>query len=178
MAQHGIHYRGCSVKNSKSVGTPGKVIELGEDMGLFGPKRHTKSIGQQTEAAIITKLLEVGYNVLIPYLGENLRYDLVIEDADGKFWRVQCKTGRIDDNQEYIEFNAASSYYHHRKGGTTWGKRTYHGQVEYFAVYCPDTRGVYFLPIEQVTTNKMRLRLSPTRNNQEKSVHWAKDYEL
>ena len=103
------------------MGTPGKVIELGEDMGLFGPKRHTKSIGQQTEAAIITKLLEVGYNVLIPYLGENLRYDLVIEDADGKFWRVQCKTGKLHNSQEYIEFNAASSYYYHRKEGTTWG---------------------------------------------------------
>jgi hypothetical protein len=146
-------------------------------MGVFGPKRHTKSIGQQTEAAIIIKLLEVGYNVLTPYLGENLRYDLVIEDADGKFWRIQCKTGRVDSSQEYIEFNAASNYYH-RKDGTSWGKRTYHGQVEYFAVYCSDTRGVYFIPIDQVTTNNMRLRLSPTRNNQEKNVHWAKDYEL
>jgi|SRR5579863_6932610 len=147
-------------------------------MGLFGPKRHTKSIGQHSEAAIITKLLEVGYNILIPYLGENLRYDLVIEDADGRFWRVQCKTGKVDSNEEVIDFKAASFYYHQRKGGTSYIKRDYHGQVDYFAVFCPDTRGIYLIPIEQVTTNSMRLRLHPTRNNQEKNVRWAKDYQL
>ena len=88
-------------------------------MGLFRPKRHPKAVGQQTESAIITKLLEGRYNVLIPYLGENLRYDLVIEDADGKFWRIQCKTGKLHSSEEFIDFNAASSYYHHRKEGTT-----------------------------------------------------------
>jgi PD-(D/E)XK endonuclease len=146
-------------------------------MEILGPKRDNKSVGERSQAIILARLAEVGYNVLIPF-GENHRYDLVIEDADRQFWRIQCKTGRLDSNQEHIEFNAASNYYHHRKGGTTWGKRTYHGQVEYFVVYCPSTKKVYFIPIDQVTTNKMRLRLSPTRNNQEKNVHWAKDYEL
>jgi hypothetical protein len=103
-------------------------------MGLFGPKRHPKRVGQQTEAAIISRLLEVGYNVLVPYLGENLRYDLVIEDADRQFWRVQCKTAWMDKEQDCIVFKTASSYYHHRKDGTTWGKKAYQGEIDYFAV--------------------------------------------
>ncbi len=147
-------------------------------MEIFKPKQHPKAVGQQAEATIIAKLLAVGYNVLVPYLGENLRYDLLIEDADGKFWRVQCKTGRVDSNQEVIDFKAASFYYHQRKSGTSYFKRDYHGQIDYFAVYCPDTNGIYLIPIEQATTNSMRLRLRPTRNNQEKNVNWAKNYEL
>lgn len=146
-------------------------------MRAFGPKPDNKSVGERSQAIILARLAEVGYSVMIPF-GENHRYDLVIEDADGQFWRIQCKTGRLDSNQEYIEFNTASNYYHHRKDGATWGKRTYHGQVEYFAVYCPNTRVVYLIPIDQMTTNKMRLRLRPTHNNQEKNIRWAKDYEL
>lgn len=146
-------------------------------MGSFVPKPDNKSVGERSQAMILARLSEVGYAVLIPF-GENHRYDLVIEDADRQFWRIQCKTGRLDSNQEYIEFNAASNYYHHRKEGTTWGKRAYHGQVDFFAVYCPNSKEVYFIPINQVTTNKMRLRLLPTRNNQEMHVQWAKDYKL
>jgi len=61
-------------------------------MGLFGPKQNPKAIGERSQAYIIARLLEAGYNVLIPY-GDNMRYDVVIEDADGQFWRVQSKTG-------------------------------------------------------------------------------------
>jgi len=62
-------------------------------MGNFGPRQNPKSIGERSQAHIIARFLDVGYNILIPY-GDNTRYDLVIEDADGNFYRVQCKTGR------------------------------------------------------------------------------------
>lgn len=66
-------------------------------MGLFHPKKRAivtmKNTGDKSEACIIAKLMQVGYAVLIPFGGSE-RYDLVIEDADGQFWRVQCKTGR------------------------------------------------------------------------------------
>src|SRR5437588_9066641 len=101
-------------------------------MGLFGPKQNNKTKGERSEAIIIAKLLEVGYGVLTPF-GDNRRYDLVIEDADGNFYRVQCKTGR--SNGEYIEFAPASLYYHTRAGRTTHGSKSYRGQIDYFAVY-------------------------------------------
>ncbi len=146
-------------------------------MGLFGPKQNNKTIGERSEAIIIAKLLEVGYGVLTPF-GDNRRYDLVIEDADGKFWRVQCKTGWIDSDGAYVQFKTASSYYHTKAGRTNHTKRDYRGQIDYFAVYCPETRRVYLIPVDHVGIASANLRLLPTANKQEKNVRWAKDYEL
>lgn len=146
-------------------------------MGLFGPKQNPKAVGERSQAYIIARLLEAGYNVLIPY-GDNTRYDVVIEDADGQFWRVQCKTGWIESEGAFIEFKTASTYYHTKAGRTEHGRRDYRGQIDYFAVYCPDTTKVYLVPISHVDTANAMLRLLPTKNKQEKNVRWAKDYEL
>lgn len=140
------------------------------------PNNH-KAVGEQSEAIIIAKLVELGYNVLLPF-GDNQRYDLVIEDADGNFWRIQCKTGWVESNGAYIEFASASSYYHTRAGKTGHGRKDYRGQIEYFAVYCPDLGKVYLVPIDHVGTASGILRLLPTKNNQSKNVRWARDYEL
>jgi hypothetical protein len=146
-------------------------------MGLFGPKRHTKSTGEYSEVVIAERLLRAGYNVLTPY-GDSLRYDLVIEDADGKFWRVQCKTAWTDDKGATLLFNSSSKHYHYKGGRTTNANRNYRGQIEYFAVYSPDTDKVYLIPVDHVGVTNVRLRLVPTGNKQEKNVRWAKDYEL
>jgi hypothetical protein len=143
-------------------------------MGLIGPKRHTDKTGDISEAAIITRLLQSGYIVLTPY-GKNHRYDLVIEDADGQFWRVQCKTGWIDDEQTVITFATASSYNHTAKQK---GWRNYKGQIEYFAIYVERLGKVYLVPVDAVGAAKAMLRLAPTKNKQEKNVRWAQDYEL
>ncbi len=141
-------------------------------MGLFRPKPNSKAIGERSEAIILAKLLEVGYGVLTPF-GDNRRYDLVIEDDDRQFWRIQCKTGKSD--REKITFATASSYNHTMQNK---GWKTYRGQIEYFAVYCPQTKGVYLIPVDHVGAIGGKLRLTPTKNNQEKNVKWAKDYEL
>ena len=133
-----------------------------------------KAIGERSEAIIIARLLEIGYDVLIPF-GDNLRYDLVIEDADRKLWRVQCKTGWMDTEKSVIKFATASSYNHTIKN-KRW--KDYRGQCEYFAVYCAETRGVYLVPVDQVGVTQAMLRVTPTINKQEKNVRWAKDYQL
>jgi hypothetical protein len=143
-----------------------------------GPKRFNhKEMGERSEAIIIGKLVYVGYTVLKPY-GENQRYDLVIEDADRNFWRVQCKTAWISKDQAYLVFNSVSNHYHYKGGRTTNTRRDYRGQIEYFAVYSPDTDKVYLLSINHVGTGQGTLRLLPPENNQKKGVRWAKDYEL
>jgi PD-(D/E)XK endonuclease len=147
-------------------------------MGQFGPKQNPKAVGEQSEAIIIAKLPGVGYRVLTPF-GDNRRYDLVIEDADKQFWRVQCKTAWIKNEGALIEFATASSYYHTKAGRTEHGRRDYRGQIDYFAVYSPDTEKVYLVPIGHVeATTSARLRLVQTKNKQEKNVRWAKDYEI
>jgi hypothetical protein len=141
------------------------------------PKQNHKAIGERSEAIITAKLLEVGYGVLKPF-GDNRRYDLVIEDADGQFWRIQCKTGWIENDGAYIEFATASTYYHTKAGRTDHGRRDYRGQINYFAVYCPDTRKIYLVPVNHVGKTGAILRLLPTANNQKKGVRWARDYEI
>lgn len=147
-------------------------------VGLSRPNKNHKAVGERSQAIILAKLLEEGYTVLTPY-GDNQRYDLVIEDSDGQFWRIQCKTGWIEEDGAYIEFNTASSYAHTRAGQKAgYGRRGYQGQIEYFAVYSLDTKGVYLVPIEHAGATNTRLRLTPTKNRQVKGVLWAKDYEL
>ncbi len=143
-------------------------------MGFSRPKRHTDKTGDISEADIITRLLQSGYVVLTPY-GKNHRYDLVIEDADGQFWRIQCKTGWMDEEQTVIKFATASSYNHTAKQK---GWRHYKGQVDYFAVYVEQIGKVYLVPVDAVGITQAMLRLVPTKNKQEKNVHWAQNYEL
>jgi hypothetical protein len=90
-------------------------------MGQFGPKQNNKTIGERSEAIIMAKLLEVGYGVLMPF-GDNRRYDLVIEDADGKFYRIQCKTARLMNGGACVNFATASTYYHTKAGKTGFGR--------------------------------------------------------
>lgn len=78
-------------------------------------------------------LADAGYNVLLPF-GENLRYDLAIDDGTS-LARVQCKTGRLSKGA--VTFRTSSSYYHHPNPGTP--SKPYQGQVDYFGVYCRET---------------------------------------
>jgi len=59
-----------------------------ERMESVRTKQTPKTIGDCSQAYIMAKLLEIGYSVLTPF-GDNQRYDLVIEDAEGQLWRVQ-----------------------------------------------------------------------------------------
>ena len=143
-------------------------------MGLLGKgKRTTNSIGDISEAAIITRFLQLGYVVLTPY-GRNQRYDLVIEDADGQFWRVQCKTARIQDNGTVVAFDTAN----HNVTGTKRDWLHYRDQCDYFAAYSEELDKVYLVPVDQVGNTKANLRLVPAKNNQQKHVRRAQDYEL
>jgi hypothetical protein len=150
------------------------TVEKVQAMGILGPKRHTQKTGDISESAVITRLLQCGYIVLTPY-GQMHRYDLLIEDADGKFWRIQVKTGWLNEDHSIIKFATASSMNYTVKNK---GWRNYRGQCEYFAVYVEDLNKVYLLPVNDVGTSLATLRLAPSKNNQEKHVRWAKDYEL
>jgi PD-(D/E)XK nuclease superfamily protein len=145
-------------------------------MGLFAPTK--KQLGERSQAHIIARLLEVGYTVLTPY-GDSSRYDLVIEDAEGQFWRVQCKTAWIENGGASIQFATTSLRTRSTNGKVKYSRAGYMGQVEYFAVYSHELHKTYLIPASHIgNATRMRLRLVPSKNNQEKGVKWAKDYEL
>ena len=134
---------------------------------------HPKDIGDRSTLAILSVLCELGWGAYMPF-GENTRIDLILERGD-ELARVQCKTGRLRGTA--IIFAVCSTYGHHRNPRAV--TRTYAGQIDYFAVYCPETQGVYLVPIGDVATkSKAHLRIAPSRNNQRARVRFAADYEI
>ena len=57
------------------------------------PTNHPVDVGTRSEAAILLRFIELGYDVLVPH-GVNHRYDFVLDQGD-RFLRIQCKTGRL-----------------------------------------------------------------------------------
>ncbi len=58
-------------------------------------------------------------------------------------------------------------------------RKGYKGEADYFGVYSPEMGKVYLVPVDDVPIgSKGLLRLHATRNNQQKGVKWAKDYEI
>ena len=132
-------------------------------------KRDTKRIGDISEMKVIAAFTERGFQVLLPF-GENHRYDLVVDDGENLL-RIQVKTGRVRDG--VIKYSCSSSHAH--RGRAT---RPYFGEIDYLAMYCPETEKVYLLPEKELTATKAHLRLSPPRNNMVQGVRWAAEYEL
>ena len=130
---------------------------------------NTKRKGDVSEARVLSALLNLGYMVSVPF-GENQRYDLVIDNGS-VLSRVQVKTGRLRNG--VVLFSTVSTHGHRGHPG-----RPYHGQVQYFAVYCPDTEKVYVVPESHLTKSLGTLRIAPTKNNVAKTVRWAAAYEL
>ncbi|HET6570211.1 MAG TPA: group I intron-associated PD-(D/E)XK endonuclease [Solirubrobacterales bacterium] len=131
---------------------------------------HPVDVGHRSEAAILSQLVRQGYRVLLPF-GVNQRYDMVL-DNDGRLLKVQCKTGRLKEGA--IRFSA-QSVQSNMNGTRT---RAYSGEVDLFAVYCPDNDRVYVIPANEVPATGMYLRVEMPRNSQRKRVRWAEDYVL
>src|SRR6266542_2083306 len=98
------------------------------------PSYDPNLIGAISQAKVLAALVEAGKIGLAPCVNV-CPYDLVIEEV-GKFFRVQCKTGRL--------FRGAVYFRPHRlraaKRETGWKRLVtdYAGDVDYFGVYCPD----------------------------------------
>jgi hypothetical protein len=132
--------------------------------------RDTTSRGELSELEIATALARAGRIVLRP-LSSGLRYDLAIDNGDGTLTRIQCKTGVLKDGA--VHFRAYNADARRPKGVRYWG------QIEAFAVFCPQTRGVYLVPITAlVSGSTARLRIGVARNGQRRRVRNASDFEI
>jgi hypothetical protein len=135
--------------------------------------QHPKDIGDRTTLAVILALRELGLGVLVPF-GENTRYDLVIDNGNC-LAKVQCKTGRLRNGA--VRWSVCSNYGHHAHPRAV--QRDYHGDIDYFAVYCPDTEGVYLIPIVDLPIRRQgALRVEPAKNSQRRFIREAAQYEI
>jgi hypothetical protein len=134
---------------------------------------HPKDVGDRSTLAIMLALRGNGYGVYAPF-GENTRCDLVIDDGSTLF-RVQCKTGRFLNGA--VIFPTCSSYAHPPNPKIT--QRDYIGQVDFFAVFCAKTEGVYLVPLTDLPTRRLAsLRVEAARNSQRRRIRYAAAYQI
>lgn len=138
---------------------------------------YTQSIGNVIELQCISKFIELGYEVSIPY-GNGAKYDF-IADVNGKFLRIQCKScsnprakGTLNGyDTSAIQISTVSQT-------TNTQKTTRHlyskEQIDYFATYYKNQ--VYLIPVEECSTSKT-LRFKPPQNGNN-NYNKAEDYEI
>jgi hypothetical protein len=127
------------------------------------------SKGKTSEAIILAALVRLGKCVLIPW-GEE-RYDLVVDEGD-KFVRIQCKTGVLRNGRVVFKTCITDARRPLGDGG-------YAGQIDAFAVFCPQLRRAFLVPIDDLPSPFWgNLRVEPPLNGQVRNIRWARDYEL
>jgi len=132
------------------------------------PQMRSATRGNAAEAAVLSALVNRGFDVLVPF-GGGQPYDLVLHLTGAAFLRVQCKTAwRSGD---CLAFNCCSTD-HGR------GRQPYGGLADIFGVYSPEDRSIYLVPVHAVARFQGRLRLKPTRNNQLQRVRFAADFAI
>lgn len=133
--------------------------------------KDTTTIGDVTEMEVATALVRKGKKLLRP-LSAATRYDLVIDNEDGTFVRVQCKTGRLREGR--VEFRLYSVSGHRTQGVG------YRGQVDAYGVYCPQIDAIYLVPVTAISACGAiaTLRVDPARNGQTRGVRQAAEFTI
>jgi hypothetical protein len=150
---------------------------------------NTSKNGKIGETAILNRLVQLGYEVLLPWsddLGYDLAYYIETEERQFSFFvhkeiqlvRVQCKVAWLSKDKASLIFNTSTVS---MGGADLWKKKKsgYRNRADWFAVYSPDTEKIYMISVwDAPNASNMVLRLTVPKNNQSKGVNWAKDYEL
>ena len=125
--------------------------------------------GDVTEAAVLAALVRHGLPVLLPFCADE-PYDLAVDVGDGSFVRVQCKTARLT-RPGLLVFNSFGT--DHGRGA-----RSYAGRADVFGVFCSAVGRVFIVPVADTARSKTSLRLTPARNNRERRIRYADDYDV
>ena len=132
-------------------------------------KENPKAVGERSESAVLNRFIHKGYSVSIPF-GNNQRYDLIV-DRDGKLWKVQVKTGCFRNG--CVSFRPCST------NGFTGQHKDYVGQIDAFAVYCPETKVCYWVPIDVCGSSMVCLRVDPPPcGGKQRNIRWAKEFQF
>jgi hypothetical protein len=143
------------------------------------------AIGRISETAVIKRLLELEYEVLLPYSSTTV-YDLAYFSpprkklfggmtCPGMIMLVQIKTAQIIENGKYLTFLTSRNT---RTNGKRNKRRSYVGEVDEFMVYSPDTEKVYVVAAHEAPATRMILCLGSGSRGPYKGTPLAKDYEL
>ena len=133
--------------------------------------RDTTFIGDITETQVAAALVRHGMRVLRP-ISSATRYDLLIDHDDGRFTRVQCKTGILRRSCVVFRLYSISGHDTQRK--------EYAGQADAFGVYCPQTNRSYLVPMTAISICRSfaTLRVEPTKNGQRRGTRDAAEFAI
>lgn len=133
-------------------------------MGLSNKK------GDYGEIMIIADLMKRGYQVSMPY-GHDTLYDLVV-DREGKLERVQVKYTKSTNGSIPVRLG-------HDRKNKNGPKRYSAKEIDWIAVFDESTGRCYYVPSSEFADGDfflLRLRLSKPKNNQEKGIRLAENY--
>jgi hypothetical protein len=132
--------------------------------------RDTTRVGDVAELEITIALVRAGKHVFRP-LSSGCRYGPVIDEGDGRFSRIQCKSGVLHAGR--ITFRAYSM-----NSGSRG--RTYRGEVDAFGVYCSRTRSAYLVPMAAIEacSTMASLRVVRGENGQQSRIRLASDVRI
>lgn len=134
----------------------------------------TKDKGNIGEAKVAADLLSRGYSIAHP-VGDNLPFDLVLFTETFDFKKIQVKYSKARPGG-HLEFKTISTTENTKR---RFIRRYSPGQVDIFAIYCPDTDEVYYVPAEEVIahSSSFRLKIGEAKNNQKKGIRFCKYYK-
>lgn len=133
--------------------------------------KETTGRGDIAEFAVLLALTSEGRKVLRP-MSSAMRYDLLVDNEDGTFTRIQCKSGTLRSGR--IEFRLYSVSGHNTR------RCGYHGQIDAFGVYCPETGATYLVPMKALGDcgTLAALRTVPARNGQLRRTRAAEPFRI
>jgi len=129
----------------------------------MNPKRK----GEVAEAKAVSKLMDMGYGVSVPF-GENESYDLIV-DKGGELVRAQVKLGR--ERNGTIRFTAQRTRSNSGGAENVPYKDT---EIDVFIVVYDGA--LYEIPVEETPKSGMYLRITGPDNNQTHNINFAEDY--
>lgn len=126
-------------------------------------------LGASSEVEVFAALHRAGYVVCLPF-GQARHYDCVIE-REGSFQRVQVKTGFLNGHGAILWECRSIRFYDSES-------RDYRGEADLFAVWVPEIRECFLVPVAECGRVRSALRLVPAKNGQRKGIRPADEYRL
>ncbi|MCR4335534.1 MAG: group I intron-associated PD-(D/E)XK endonuclease [archaeon] len=125
-----------------------------------------KQLSKEGELRFAAEFVRKEWNVFLPY-GEDGPIDLLLE-KEGKFKRIQIKSTKPRRGVLFCRL----------KSSNNWQVKKYSKkEIDTFGIYDAENKQGYLLPIEKVDgMTEVTIRLEKTKNNQQKNIHYAKEF--
>jgi hypothetical protein len=126
-------------------------------------KHHTKNKGDLGLMMVMADLAAHDIGICLP-LSEHMPFDLVAVSEAGNLSRVQVKYRKAKKNCVMLPLRSSYS-----DGNGVHTRMIDRSQFDAFAIYCPDTKSVYYVRNDEIPESYVSgvlLRLTPAINNQ------------